>query len=107
VRRRHLAVFAACLAFATASAPAAGSTAVTPRSCGIFSVGIGWHLRATRNVKCSFAKKLTATYFRRGGRARTRLVVLHFVCRQRYLPPNREQIRCLREGRLVTATSSR
>jgi len=48
----------------TASAsPKASET--LPRSCGALSVGIGWHVRATRNVRCSLARLLIRTFLDR------------------------------------------
>jgi hypothetical protein len=106
VRLGLLAALLACLSLAATQGAGATSTPAGTRSCGSLNVGIGWHLRATRNVRCSFAMRLTTTYFARGDIRKPRVRVLHFVCRQRYVPQSREQIRCMRGTKLITATSN-
>jgi hypothetical protein len=73
-------------------------------SCGTLAVGIGWHVRASLNVRCSSARHLMVTYFRRRANRPPRSVVLGYVCTVRDLP-DAEHIRCVRAAKLVTAKS--
>jgi hypothetical protein len=91
-----------CLAFAVAGV--ARPAQVRLRSCGTLAVGIGWHLRATPDVGCVFARKVIKTYFARGGERRVRTVALRFVCTHRY-PSDGEHIRCVQGTKVVAARS--
>ena len=73
------------------------------RSCGTLSIGIGWDLRASPNVRCSAARQVMLTYFRRYA-GRTHPLVFGYLCTNRDLR-DAEHIRCARAGRLVTAKS--
>jgi hypothetical protein len=74
------------------------------RSCGTLAVGIGWHLRATSDLRCSSARNLTRTYFGRRANRRTGALVLGYVCTKRDLPDG-EHIRCVRGATIVTLNS--
>jgi hypothetical protein len=86
----------------TASAsPKASET--LPRSCGALSIGIGWHVRATRNVRCSLARLVIRTFLDRKG-CRSHCVVRGYGCQARFLAKS-EQVQCVRGRRIVTARS--
>jgi len=70
----------------------------------MLSIGIGWHLRATPNVRCSFARELMTAYLRRRANRRVRMVVHGYVCPKRDLP-DAEHVSCVRARKLVTAKS--
>jgi len=74
------------------------------RSCGALGTGIGWHLRASWNVRCFSARHLMSTYLKRQANRRTTALVLGYVCAKRDLRDG-EHIRCARGSRLVTAKS--
>ena len=73
------------------------------RSCGTLSIGIGWDLRASPNVRCSAARRVMLTYFRRFA-GRTHPLLFGYRCAKRDLQ-DAKHIRCTRPGRLVTAKS--
>ena len=82
------------------------------RSCGYLSVGKGWRVRATRNVKCVSARKLVRTFFdlprcvpaqRRPGKACT---VSGYRCVETALPDDVGLVRFARSGRVVSARSN-
>jgi hypothetical protein len=104
---RFAAILAVALAVAAVGGAADASNRVaglTVRSCGTLSVGIGWHVAATRNVTCSSARQLMATYFRTGSNRQVRAIVYRYVCVRRDLA-DAEHIRCSKADRLVTARS--
>ena len=74
------------------------------RSCGSLSAGIGWHLRATPNVRCPSARHLMSVYFRHRANRRTRAVVLGYVCTKQDLRDG-EHVRCVRGAQAVSAKS--
>ena len=74
------------------------------RSCGNLSVGIGWHLRASPNLRCSSARHLMSIYFRHRANRHTSALILGYACTRRELR-DAEHIRCVRAARLVTAES--
>ena len=78
--------------------------AVPTRSCGTLAKGIGWHLRASPNVRCTAARRVINTYF--AHKCQASCTVLRYACRARYLSDG-EQIRCARPARLVLARSFR
>jgi hypothetical protein len=57
-----------------ASPPAEASGSVT-RPCGTLSIGIGWHVRSSANVRCSSARVLITSYFKRRGNRQAVIVV--------------------------------
>ena len=80
---------------AASDAPGSSATAFRTRSCGTLSIGIGWHLRASPNVRCLSARQLMVTYFSRRANRGTRAVVLGYHCTKRDLR-DAEHIRCAR-----------
>jgi hypothetical protein len=74
------------------------------RPCGTLAVGIGWHLSATWNVRCSDARHVMSSYFKRRANRRTSALVLGYGCTKRDLRDG-EHIRCVRGATLVTAKS--
>src|SRR2546430_14895782 len=78
--------------------------AAPTRSCGTLAKGIGWHLRASPNVRCTAARRVINTYF--AHKCQASCTVLRYACRARYLSDG-EQIRCARPARLVLARSFR
>ena len=54
------------------------------RSCGTLSIGIGWDLRASPSVRCSAARQVMLTYFRRFA-GRTQPPVFGYRCTKRDL----------------------
>jgi hypothetical protein len=104
---RLVAILAVAWAVAAVGGAADASNRVaglTIRSCGTLSIGIGWHVAATRNVTCSSARQLMATYFRTRNNRQVRAIVYHYVCIRKD-PPDAEHIRCSKADRLVTARS--
>jgi hypothetical protein len=89
---------------AASDAPKSSATTIRTRSCGTLSIGIGWHLRANPNMRCSSARQLMVTYFSRRANQGTRAFVLGYLCMKRDLQ-DAEHIRCARADRLVTAKS--
>jgi hypothetical protein len=91
--------------------PPAGSRLAT-RPCGYLSVGKGWHVRATRNVTCVFARRLVKTFFalhrclaaqRHPGKACT---VSGYRCTETPMPQDTTLVRCAKPGRVVSALSN-
>jgi hypothetical protein len=74
------------------------------RSCGRLSAGIGWHLRATPNVRCSSARRVMSVYFGRRANRRVSAVVLGYVCTKQDLRDG-EHVRCIRGAQAVSAKS--
>jgi hypothetical protein len=73
-------------------------------SCGALNVGIGWRLRASPNVECSFARHLMISYFKSDANRRAAALVLGYVCTRRDLRDG-EHIRCVNAARVVEARS--
>jgi len=76
----------------------------TSRSCGTLSIGIGWYLDASPNVRCSSARHVMLTYLgQRSNRPRHARFV-GYLCASRDLQ-DAEHIRCVRGTRFVMARS--
>jgi hypothetical protein len=102
----RVAVLLVTLSVAVAAAAASASPKASetlPRSCGALSIGIGWHVRATRNVRCSLARLLIRTFLDRQG-CRSHCVVRGYACRARFLAKS-EQVQYVRGPRIVIARS--
>jgi hypothetical protein len=90
------------IALSAALVARTSGNAVPTRSCGTLGKGIGWHLRASPNVRCTSARRVINTFF--AHKCHGTCTVLRYACRARYLS-DAEQIRCIRPSRLVVARS--
>ena len=68
------------------------------------AVGIGWSVRSSSSVPCSFARHLIVEAFNRGANGQHRTAVLGYVCTTRDLP-DAEHINCVRGSNVVTTKS--
>jgi hypothetical protein len=103
VRIVALLVLAAVAVTAPTASASPRASETLPRSCGALSIGIAWHVRATRNVRCSLARLVIHTFLDRPG-CRSHCVVRGYPCRARFLAKS-EQVQCVPGRRVVVAKS--
>jgi hypothetical protein len=106
-----LPALAIVLAVSVVAAASARPVVLKTRPCGSVSIGQGWHVSATRNVRCLSARRLITKFFvlPRCDQARRTparpCTVNRYLCVESFLASDLSIVRCKQPARLVTAES--
>jgi len=112
-----LRALAVVVSLGLATSPAVVAAPVQPlvlktRPCGYLGTGKGWHVRATANVRCSFARRLSSKFFTVARCAAARqspkasCAIAAYRCVETYPASGVGLVRCRHRLKLVAARSN-